>query len=691
MIQKGILLLMAGLASIAVAQKQVGTTLRPVGVQQVASSSIDTNDFVVRIDETFNYQPVWPENPVFRNEGPSKPNGLKVGGLLKDSRGVLGAYFPAISATGWTPPDPDIAVGPNHILAVVNSSLAWFDKSGVKQLQQTAQTFFTGMGAGSFQFDPKCFYDRVNQRFVLIYLEQDGGTQTSKVLLAVSDDNDPNGTWHRYRLEAKLTISNLSYWLDYPGFGYNKDAYVICGNMFGFSNGFAGVQFIVVPSAPLLSGGVATATSIRDAAAGSAQIAEMISPTEPRVYAAARNGSTGLKIYSVNDPGGTPVIQSANVTVPSNSGPTMDAASTNNRSLDTIDSRIYNVTWRNGSLVLAHNIQSGNFVAARWYQVDTNGFPSGTPTLAQSGNVSSGTQHYFVPAISINAQGSISTVFTGSSTTIPANLNFAGRVVGDAAGVMGAPQLLEASAGDNYSQGRWGDYFGVDVDPTDNYTFWGIGMTISPTNSWRTSIFSWRVGPPPTALMKFTLSSFEVPGGNSITGTLLLTNPAPFGGATVALSSNSTNVNVPATVTVPAGATQVAFTINTTPPEVTHKAIISASFNGAMMSAVFVVHAPPPVNPTITNLSIHPNSVLGGVSTTGTVTLTGPATSGGITVSLSSDNSFATVPQTVTVPEGATSVDFVVTTTLPPTAQMATISATHGNNTKTAVCQVRSN
>jgi hypothetical protein len=109
------------------------------------------------------------------------------------------------------------------------------------------------------------------------------------------------------------------------------------------------------------------------------------------------------------------------------------------------------------------------------------------------------------------------------------------------------------------------------------------------------------------------------------------------------------------------------------------------------MSAVFVVHAPPPVNPTITNLSIHPNSVLGGVSTTGTVTLTGPATSGGITVSLSSDNSFATVPQTVTVPEGATSVDFVVTTTLPPTAQMATISATHGNNTKTAVCQVRSN
>lgn len=697
MIRSGLLLLTAGLAAVSFAQKSIGTTLRPVGVQQVAASPINTDDFVVRIDESFNYQPIWPENPVFRNERPSKPNGLPVGGLLKDPRGVLGAYFPAISATGWTPPDPDIAVGPNHILAVVNSSLAWFDKSGVKQFQQTAQTLFTGMGAGSFQFDPKCFYDRIHQRFVLIYLEQDDATQTSKVLLAVSDDADPNGTWYRYRLEAKLTISTNSYWLDYPGFGYNKDAYVVSGNMFGFTSGFAGVQFIVVPSAPLLSGGAATATSIRDASGASAQVAEMISQTEPRVYAAARIGnlqgnvSTVLRVYSVDNPGGTPTIQFSNVTVPSNNPPSMDAASTSGRFLDTIDARVFNVTWRNGSLVAAHNIQSGSFVASRWYQVSTNGFPSGTPTLVQSGNISSGSQHYFDPAISINSQGSIGTIFTGSNTTTAANLNFAGRVVGDPAGAMGAPQLLEASAGNNYTQSRWGDYFGVDVEPTDDYTFWGIGMTISATNAWRTSIFSWRVGPPPTTLIKYQMNDPQVPGGTSASGSLVLSNPAPFGGAVVTLSSSTADAIPPATVTVPAGATQASFTVNTTVPTVSHKAIITLSFNGVSLEDAFVVLAPSSSNPTISHVLINPNTVVGGNTTVGRVTLTGPAKSGGATISLSSNNSFATVPLSVTVPEGSSTVDFVVTTTLPASTQVATITATHGTTTKTAFCQIRAN
>ncbi len=73
--------------------------------------------------------------------GPS--NNLEAGGLLYAERSVPGEQWAGIGSTGWYPPDPDIAVGPNHVLEVVNSSVGWFDKAtGVKQFQQTGSTFF---------------------------------------------------------------------------------------------------------------------------------------------------------------------------------------------------------------------------------------------------------------------------------------------------------------------------------------------------------------------------------------------------------------------------------------------------------------------------------------------------------------------------------------------------------------------
>jgi trimeric autotransporter adhesin len=62
-----------------------------------------------------------------------------------------------------------------------------------------------------------------------------------------------------------------------------------------------------------------------------------------------------------------------------------------------------------------------------------------------------------------------------------------------------------------------------------------------------------------------TLSRSEVIGGNSVSGTVGLTEPAPAGGQPVSLSSSSANASVPSTVTVPAGQTSTGFTVGTTP------------------------------------------------------------------------------------------------------------------------------
>lgn len=463
----------------------------------VAPAPLDTTQFERAIDTTPIAWRIRPENPLARPMvGPL--NNLRAGQIRNVARVVKKELFPAIGATGATPPDPTLAIGVNHIVATANSSIAFFDRSGTKQFQQTSTTFFSGLGAGTFQFDPKVFYDRINNRFVLIFLEQGSSAQVSKVLLAVSDDGDPNGTWYRYRIEARRTIGTQNYWLDYPGFGYTKDAYVICGNMFGFSSGFGGVQFIVIPTAPALTGAAISPTTAL-VSGGSVQLAETISATQTTLYGISTNTTTSLRVYALTNLTGTPTITTANVTVPAFSTPTRDAISTNSRTVDPLDGRLLNAVWRNGKLVSAHGIQNGN-IRVRWYEVNTNSWPtSGTPSLSQSGEVTDAAADLFMPAININSAGAISVIYTRSSSSITGDIMMAGRATTDPAGTMGTPVRLEASAGNNYSQNRWGDYFGINVDPVNDTTFWGIGMSVASTNNWTTSIFSWNVNNVPTA------------------------------------------------------------------------------------------------------------------------------------------------------------------------------------------------
>ncbi len=67
----------------------------------------------------------------------------------------------------------------------------------------------------------------------------------------------------------------------------------------------------------------------------------------------------------------------------------------------------------------------------------------------------------------------------------------------------------------------------------------------------------------PAQLTSLVLSPTVVAGGGSVQGTITLSTSAPAGGAVVMLSSSSASVSVPATVTVPEGATSATFTIST--------------------------------------------------------------------------------------------------------------------------------
>ena len=140
------------------------------------------------------------KKPNFPEVGP--PNQLTAGGGISNTAIHDESGFDAISNTAWNPPDPSLAVGPNHIVATVNMAIAFYDKDGNEEFSALLNDsgdpgFFEDIGAGGFTFDPKCFYDQHSQRFVVLALEYYSGE--SWITIAVSDDSDPNGVWYKYR------------------------------------------------------------------------------------------------------------------------------------------------------------------------------------------------------------------------------------------------------------------------------------------------------------------------------------------------------------------------------------------------------------------------------------------------------------------------------------------------------------
>ncbi|HVH72354.1 MAG TPA: hypothetical protein VNB49_14755 [Candidatus Dormibacteraeota bacterium] len=157
--------------------------------------------------------------------------------------------------------------------------------------------------------------------------------------------------------------------------------------------------------------------------------------------------------------------------------------------------------------------------------------------------------------------------------------------------------------------------------------------------------------------------------------------------ATYSISSAPINGRGTVTITSPAGTNAVAYVISPTE-------FVLLPLNDANPSLWRFEQAPsnsPPSAVTLTSLTLSPTTVVGGQSSTATVTLSGPAPSGGAQITLSSsDTATAQVPPSgnVTVPAGATSASFTVTTSAAGTSTSVAISAAYSGVTQTATLTV---
>jgi uncharacterized protein (TIGR03790 family) len=185
---------------------------------------------------------------------------------------------------------------------------------------------------------------------------------------------------------------------------------------------------------------------------------------------------------------------------------------------------------------------------------------------------------------------------------------------------------------------------------------------------------------PPAAASSLAIAIRDITGGLATTGTVRLASPAPAGGVSVALTSGApAQASVPASITVPAGATSAGFAIQTNPVTAATPLAIGAIAGATTLKNSMTVY------PLLGGVGLSQATVSAGQTITGAVLLNASAPAGGVTVSLSSsDTGVATVPSAVFVAAGLGSAAFAIHTSVVTASKTTQIQAAYSGATAAA-------
>jgi len=402
---------------------------------------------------------------------------------------------------GSVPPDPELAAGPNHVIAVVNVALEIYDTSGHSQGGPTTlSSFFANDPKCTGQFDPNAIYDESADRFI-IGADGDG----SDYCIAVSQTSDPTGDWYLYSFQ---TASRRDFF-DYPHAGVGEDAIYLGANMFGVLQ-FKEGRVWAINKADLYAGRSPQVVSYGLGSDGTPQPMNLHGwnqgtwpsdgvhyiLTDGRVY-----DGRNIGVWSWRNPfsGGVPtkegevdLVAASGVSV----GMPVDAPQQGGDDLQANDWRVQDAEYR-GGYIWTSNAQScnpggGTVNCVRWAQIDPTG-----PSVIAAEVVGTPGQYLSFPDLAVDHCGNMMMGYSKTSPTMNPGIYATAR---DNTGV--AAELTVKAAEAVYdafdsAPHRWGDYTGMTIAP-DGSTFWYLGEYSKNDNfihgNWGTWINSFSFG-----------------------------------------------------------------------------------------------------------------------------------------------------------------------------------------------------
>jgi len=453
---------------------------------------------------------------------------------------VLLSSFKAIPMTGSIPPDAHLAVGPNHIIACVNSRFAIYDKEGNMLKNIDAEAWISPV-IGSGAFDPQIIYDHYEERWFMLWDWQDNGTQQGYFIISYSDDNDPIGTWYMYLLNAKLNGSqNGNIWGDYPQVGYDDEAIYIDSRSVSFSGAgiiYDKIRILDKSELYIANGGQVNWTDIWDIRApnSTSYQPDVIHPTISYTpgqggwfFWAHISGRSYYYAYKIANPLTSPVLTGRVIPV-QYYGPTPPTNQLGGGTIENGGSKIRtNPVIRDGFLYGAHSVRNSTATAyssARYFK-----FNLSTTVIDEVGELGASGYYYIYPAITVDQDHNLAVTFSRSADTEYIGAYYSSKLAADPPGLQPSQPMAEGEG--NYvvtyggTRNRWGDYMGACIDPENFYDAWLLCEYAAATNTWSTWISEIRMAPYSGA--HAYAESFTVDLGNIELGTAPATVIVPF-------------------------------------------------------------------------------------------------------------------------------------------------------------------
>lgn len=189
---------------------------------------------------------------------------------------------------------------------------------------------------------------------------------------------------------------------------------------------------------------------------------------------------------------------------------------------------------------------------------------------------------------------------------------------------------------------------------------------------------------PTIAQNSFALETTFVVGGKSTNATIRLAAPAPANGIEIKLANARPVIaNVPESVRVSAGASQITFPISTNVVTNYQPALITATINNESVANTLTAA------PLLAAIAFAPSVVASDTAKTGTIFLNDFAPNEGAMIALTSDNpAVVTVPSNVSISAGQARATFTLNANLVTVNTPVTITASHNGATQTTTLMV---
>jgi hypothetical protein len=364
------------------------------------------------------------------------------------------------------PPDMGLAAGGGMVVEMVNQSGEMWNASGMVVKTFALSDFFN---SGSDRIsDPWVVFDRAAGRFYAIILDVTRGGER----LAVSQTADPSKRWKRFFVPEGGGCP------DQGKLGFDDVVIAISANRFTTCPGgsWLGDVITVIAKAPLLSGSLASFERIGPDPSRSSEVpAESSSSTPVLMFAATDSTAATADTLHLKEEVGIPPapVQFAqeDISVPLYGIPPA-ATEPDLHQLDTGDSRVQDVIWRNGELV---------------YAITTGCTPRGdfrveSCALVTAINTSNDTRMWtrwfsraqfstYFPAITFSGPGDIAVSMGRTGPGIdPELIGTAGT-----AGGSFAKAVRIQSGNDVNDTDRFGDYYAASADSTNPANVWLAG------------------------------------------------------------------------------------------------------------------------------------------------------------------------------------------------------------------------